>query len=308
MGPWFIRDATKPHGPGCSLTTLRALIARGVIKPSTVLRGPTTNQFWTPASRVPGVAHLLGACHACSAPAKDAAFACAHCGAGFHAPEDRQHMGLMEARALPGEASATRIAALAGDAFPLAPQPQPASTRPAETPVPYPDIATTPRFAGRSAPSHRRPFAAWLLGVLLLIGFGAGGWSLRGLVGKPSANPGLASTGPNPRAGDGTERSRASDGPASTSEQGGGSEPAEADSDQRYADGRELPEGSPDRYPPALAKEIPAQVEDLIRNGDIAGASATVDSLLEDSPSQGLDSIGQSLDTALTAEMLRSLP
>src|SRR5690348_425633 len=65
MGPWFIRDKANPFRPGCSYEVLRKQIAAGKIKPTTVLRGPTTRQFWSVARNVPGVAHLLGYCHRC---------------------------------------------------------------------------------------------------------------------------------------------------------------------------------------------------------------------------------------------------
>lgn len=94
MGPWQLRDEAHPFRPGCSYDTLRVLITRGRVTASSVLRGPTTNQFWTIATRVPGVAHLLGACHACGLTAKPADRLCQSCGAVFDAPNDRQRLGL----------------------------------------------------------------------------------------------------------------------------------------------------------------------------------------------------------------------
>jgi len=313
MGPWFIRDASKPHGPGCSLSTLRALIARGVIKPSTVLRGPTTNQFWTPASRVPGVGHLLGACHACGASTQDAAFACGHCGAGFHTPEDRQHMGLMEARVLPGQASATRIAALTGDSSTQAFRPAPAF---AGTPEPFGDLpATEPlrRRENKTASTRNRPFAAWLLGALLLIGFGVGGWSLRGVMRQPGDYPGYlaskqGSRTPDSRAGEIQRPSGVSPQSQTTVGQGGSDAQSPSDLTRGGDQARDFSGDKPDQDPIAIVQEIPDRVRKMVDNGDLSGATAAARELLEDSPSQELRSIGQSLDTALTAESLRSLP
>ena len=68
MGPWFVRDPERPFRPGCSYETLVQLIQRGQVTKYSIIRGPTTRQFWTVARHVPGVAHLLGYCHACDGP------------------------------------------------------------------------------------------------------------------------------------------------------------------------------------------------------------------------------------------------
>jgi len=104
MGPWFIRDEQHPFRPGCSYETILAMVARGKITSDTILRGPSTSQFWYPAKRVPGVAHRLaggGVCHSCQHPVTTES-ECPRCGAVFHADPDRQFLGLMPVRALPG--------------------------------------------------------------------------------------------------------------------------------------------------------------------------------------------------------------
>lgn len=113
MGPWSIRDSNRPFMPGCSHETIRQLVARGVIRPETVIRGPTTRQFWELAARTPGVAHLLGKCYACQKPLQPSDYACKGCGAVCEAPTDRQHLGLSPVRLLPGTAPASRVAASA---------------------------------------------------------------------------------------------------------------------------------------------------------------------------------------------------
>lgn len=110
MGPWFIRDEANPFRPGCGYETLQFLISKGRIKPNTILRGPTTRQFWMLAGRTPGVAHLMGACHSCQAAAEPTAALCVQCGARFDVPADRQHLGLADVRLLPGQASASAVA------------------------------------------------------------------------------------------------------------------------------------------------------------------------------------------------------
>lgn len=120
MGPWFIRDEAAPYRPGCSFDTLCSLIRRGKIGPETVLRGPTTRQFWTFARSTPGVAHRLGECHNCHAPAAGDDRACRSCGADFAHADDRQHLGLAPVHLLPGHTSPEIIAASAMPT-PLAP-------------------------------------------------------------------------------------------------------------------------------------------------------------------------------------------
>ena len=113
MGPWQVRDTEHPFRPGCSFETIRAMVARGKIRPSTVLRGPTTRQFWTPAKRTPSVANLLGRCHNCAVAVRPTSLSCPSCGAGFDPEPDRQYLGLMPIRLLPGEATAEVVAASA---------------------------------------------------------------------------------------------------------------------------------------------------------------------------------------------------
>jgi len=103
MGPWFIRDDSAPHRPGCSLQTLKRLIAKGRVKPETIVRGPSTRQFWSHARYVQGVAHLLGECHNCHRPARATDYMCRSCGAVFSAPTDRQYLGLGPIHLIPGQ-------------------------------------------------------------------------------------------------------------------------------------------------------------------------------------------------------------
>lgn len=110
MGPWFIRDEAAPFRPGCSYETLRSLIAKGRVTRSSVIRGPSTRQFWTRAVSAPGVAHLLGECHACHARVTADFERCPSCGASFACATDRQSLGLAPVRLLPGHAAPEEIA------------------------------------------------------------------------------------------------------------------------------------------------------------------------------------------------------
>lgn len=137
MGPWWLREGEKPLRPGCSYDTIKGMVGRGTITAETVLRGPTTRQFWTRARRVPGVAHLLGMCHSCQREVAPDAFMCAACGASFVTETDRQHLGLSPVALLPGQAAAERIAAVSAASLPVPMREVPAeSTLPAMPPSP----------------------------------------------------------------------------------------------------------------------------------------------------------------------------
>jgi len=103
MGPWSIRDDRLPFRPGCTYETIARLIDQGKISTETILRGPSTRQFWTLARHAPGIANLLGMCHSCQMEVKPDAFACPSCHAPFTTERDRQHLGLGPSRPLPGQ-------------------------------------------------------------------------------------------------------------------------------------------------------------------------------------------------------------
>ena len=103
MGPWFLRDPQRPHQPGCSYETLVRLIDRGQVNKNTIIRGPTTRQFWNAAKRVAGISHLLGYCHNCDAAVEPTDHGCHACGVPFGAYLIRNHLGLPEIEPLPGD-------------------------------------------------------------------------------------------------------------------------------------------------------------------------------------------------------------
>jgi hypothetical protein len=110
MGPWFIRDERRPFQPGCSFDTLVKMIQRGQVTKYSIVRGPTTKQFWTVAKHIPGIAHLLGYCHNCDATVKADDYGCHACGVPFEPANgphhDRNFLGLPEVRPMPWEQSA----------------------------------------------------------------------------------------------------------------------------------------------------------------------------------------------------------
>jgi hypothetical protein len=186
MGPWFIRDSANPHRPGCSFEVLRGLCAKKKIALTTILRGPTTNQFWSPARRAPGVANLLGVCHNCGIGAGPDDVVCLGCGAAFQYHADRQHLGLTEVRLLPGHAAPEVIAA--ATAAPR--ESKPTVTRPVARPAP---IAATPtraaeEFVQEDASSGGGvPKWVWAIAALAVVGAGvAAAWIMDQLPGFPS--------------------------------------------------------------------------------------------------------------------------
>jgi len=94
MGPWYIRDRKRPFQPGFSYDVLKKQVRSGRITRTTVLRGPTTRQFWSVAMNVPGVAHLLGYCHACGTHVPPGSEKCTQCGARFQEVPHRNELGL----------------------------------------------------------------------------------------------------------------------------------------------------------------------------------------------------------------------
>lgn len=121
MGPWFVRDRHHPFRPGCSYEVLKKQIERGKVRPTTIVRGPTTRQFWSIARNVPGVAHLLGYCHACGSHVETTAERCPQCQTRFLEPQVRDKLGLAPAGAeMPthGELTGTGAEQATGLRFP----------------------------------------------------------------------------------------------------------------------------------------------------------------------------------------------
>lgn len=103
MGPWFIRNHRRSFQPGCSYETLIKLIERGQIDKYTIIRGPTSKQYWTIARRIPGLSHLLGYCHNCDAHVNPDDHGCAACGEPFGAYLERNLLGLPDVKPMPWE-------------------------------------------------------------------------------------------------------------------------------------------------------------------------------------------------------------
>lgn len=124
MGPWFIRDKANPFKPGFSIETLKKMVENGRVKPYTVIRGPSTHQFWSIARNVSGVAHMLGYCHQCGEKVDPRDKACPHCMATFRSFKDRDRLGLQYPTKEAVEAAQKKL----NEALGIAPPPEPAKS------------------------------------------------------------------------------------------------------------------------------------------------------------------------------------
>jgi hypothetical protein len=94
MGPWYVRDEDRPFMPGFNEAILRQQIVTGRITANTILRGPTTNQFWMNAADAPGVSRLMGTCHACHQAVEPTDTVCQFCKSDMSLPNDVDTLGL----------------------------------------------------------------------------------------------------------------------------------------------------------------------------------------------------------------------
>jgi hypothetical protein len=82
---------------------MKSLASRAKIGPDTIVRGPTTRQFWCAARRAPAIAHLVGVCPDCGVHARPTDTSCEECGADFLVESDRQFLGLGSVVPIPGQ-------------------------------------------------------------------------------------------------------------------------------------------------------------------------------------------------------------
>ncbi len=157
MGPWYIRDARRPFRPGCSYDVLKRQALAGKLKAMTIVRGPTTRQFWALARNTPGLAHLVGYCHACGSHVEPTDTRCGVCAEKFTDAPQRNELGLLyptatdaatAQRALDDQlerlANGDAPAAAPAPAAPPAPGKTSPLTSPVAAPAPTPTAPTTP--------------------------------------------------------------------------------------------------------------------------------------------------------------------
>ena len=147
-GPWYVLEHVRPF-PGVTLDRLVLQIKRGALTRTTVVRGPTTAHQWRFAAETPALSKYLGCCWACQGEVTAGDSRCGACGAD---------LGAMPAADPPDQRSATtaegtdELAQLTA-ALPVQPtvgaggaMPQTGVARPA-----------------------RRPAAAWIAGLFLIV-------------------------------------------------------------------------------------------------------------------------------------------
>lgn len=144
MGPWFVRDEDRPFMPGFNEAILVQQVRAGRITANTIVRGPTTNQFWMNAADVQGVSRLMGTCHACHQAVEPTDTACQFCKADLSLPSDVDALGLKYTTDELRAAAQQEIAA--GQAAQPAPKPaaQPKPTPPPAAPKTTPVAAASP--------------------------------------------------------------------------------------------------------------------------------------------------------------------
>lgn len=88
-GPWHVLDPIRPF-PGVTLERLVRQVHRGVVRPFTIVKGPSTNHQWRYAAEVPELALEMGICAKCQARLGPQMELCPACG---------QHYGTEDADA-----------------------------------------------------------------------------------------------------------------------------------------------------------------------------------------------------------------
>jgi hypothetical protein len=88
IGPWFVLQRKNPTAPGLRLSVLLTLARRGHVTAKSIVRGPTTGQFWRYASQVKGLSRVFGLCWHCGASVSPDATTCPKCRSAQEIPDD----------------------------------------------------------------------------------------------------------------------------------------------------------------------------------------------------------------------------
>lgn len=109
LGGWFIHGKAHAYKPGISYEQIRKEAELGTLTGRSIVRGPTTEQFWQLAKNTPGIAHLTGCCHACGEKVEASAENCPACKASFSVPADPNWVGLRYPTAEAAAAAQTQL-------------------------------------------------------------------------------------------------------------------------------------------------------------------------------------------------------
>ncbi len=80
IGPWYVLQSRNPAAPGMKYDVLVGFIRKGQVTARSIVRGPTTHQFWRYAAHVRGVSREFGLCYSCGADIHTESHLCLHCG------------------------------------------------------------------------------------------------------------------------------------------------------------------------------------------------------------------------------------
>ena len=88
IGPWYVLQTRNPAAPGMKFDTLMTFIRKGRVRPRSVVRGPSTHQFWRFAAQVKGLSREFGVCYSCGSAIERSARLCPHCNRVQDPPEN----------------------------------------------------------------------------------------------------------------------------------------------------------------------------------------------------------------------------
>lgn len=88
LGPWYVLQTRNPSAPGMKYSVLLSLVKKGQITPRSIIRGPTTNQFWRFAAKVKGLSREFGICWGCGTDIEPTVDVCPHCQRSQLPPEN----------------------------------------------------------------------------------------------------------------------------------------------------------------------------------------------------------------------------
>jgi ribosomal protein L40E len=80
IGPWYVLQAQNLSVPGIRFARLLELVQKGRIGPRSIVRGPTTHQFWRFAAQTRGLSREFGMCYSCGSELPSEAHTCEGCG------------------------------------------------------------------------------------------------------------------------------------------------------------------------------------------------------------------------------------
>ena len=88
IGPWYVLQSRNPAAPGMRFDVLLGFVRKGQVTRRSIVRGPTTKQFWQQAATVRGLSREFGVCWSCGQGVESFAASCEACGSSQTLPDD----------------------------------------------------------------------------------------------------------------------------------------------------------------------------------------------------------------------------